>query len=135
CRQDLPVLTKPALGDLFIDPSLLERVQPAVRSKPFQGRNFALYRGHRHDAGTNRRAIDEHGTGAALAKSAAKLGSLQPQIIAENIEQRRPGLHIRRVRTAVDFQRDLTHPSTLQMTSQPQTEVCSQEDADGNILS
>jgi hypothetical protein len=41
-RHDLSVLTESALGDLLINPGLLQRVQPAVRGKPFERGDFTL---------------------------------------------------------------------------------------------
>ena len=41
-----------------------------------------------HEAREHRLAVDEHGAGAALAELAAVLGAGQPEVLAQDLEQR-----------------------------------------------
>src|SRR5262249_10220469 len=108
-RHDLPVLTEPALRDLFSNPGLLQRVQLAVRRKAFECGDFTFDRGGRQDAGTNRRAAYDYCAGPALAESAAKPRALQTEIIPEDVKQRCSWLDIYRVPYAVDLKCDTAH--------------------------
>ena len=53
-------------------------------------------------AAHDRRAVDQHRAGAANARAADELGSREPQVIAQNIDQQRLGIVRQRRRTAVD---------------------------------
>ena len=86
-RHDLTVLAESARGRLLIDPGLLQRVQFAIGREPFQRGDFAPDRGHRQDAGADRGTVDDYRTRAALAKTASKLGPLEVEVIAEDIQQ------------------------------------------------
>jgi hypothetical protein len=105
----LTVLAESALRDLLIDPCLLQRVQFAIRREAFECRDFTSNRGHRQDAGANRRTVDDYCAGAALAKPAAKPRALQTEVIPEDIEQWGRGFNVHRVRTAVDLKDDTAH--------------------------
>src|SRR5262249_4398070 len=94
---------------LFVDPCLLQRVQLALRQESFERGDFALDRGHLHDAGADRRAIDDHGAGPALPEAASKARTLQAEVIAKNVEQRRRWFDIQRMRAAVHFKCDFAH--------------------------
>src|SRR5712671_7538489 len=66
CRHDLTVLAIAALRGLLVDPRLLQRMQFAILGKTFERRDVAACRRDRRDARAHRRAIDDHGTHAAL---------------------------------------------------------------------
>ena len=56
-----------------------------------------------HQAGAHRRAVDDHGAGAAHAVLAADMGAGQPQIVAQAIRQRQPRLDLDLDLLAVDL--------------------------------
>ncbi len=108
--EDLPVLAEAALRHLLVDPRLLHRMQPAVLRQAFERRDLgALHLRHRPDARPHRLALDQHGARAALAEAAAEARTRQVEIVAQDVEQRRGGLHVHRVRLAVDPQGDGSH--------------------------
>src|SRR4051794_15767413 len=108
-RHDLSVLTESTLRHLFLNPGLLQRVQLSIRCKPFERGDFSLDRRHGHDAGTNRRTVDNHRAGAALTKSASKARPLQAEVVTKDVEERRGGLDVQRMRTAVHLKFNLAH--------------------------
>src|SRR6185437_12807447 len=108
-RHDLPVLAEAALRRLLVDPRLLERMQLPVRGEPFERRDFATHRRRGQYARAYRRAVNDHSTRAALAKSAAEMRPLQTQVVAENVKQRCGGVDVDRMRTAVHLKGDFAH--------------------------
>ena len=54
-------------------------------------------------------AVDDHRARAALAESAAEARTLQAEIVAQDVEQRRRRLDVHGVRAAVHLQRDVAH--------------------------
>src|SRR5437762_13960495 len=87
--QDLSVLTEAALRDLLVNPRLLDGVELAVSGESLEGDDFAFDGGSGRDARARGDTVDDHGAGAALAKSAAKMRPPQIEIVAQHIEQRR----------------------------------------------
>ena len=66
--------------------------------KPFErGDLGALDRFHRRDAGSHRLPFDDHRAGSALAEAAAELGTVQFQIVAQDVEQRRRRIEVQRM--------------------------------------
>jgi hypothetical protein len=71
----------------------------------FHGRDLATLEVERHrQAGEEGPAIDEDATGGAFAQLAAVLGAGQPQVFAQDFEQRLVGRHHDRHVLAVDAQ-------------------------------
>ena len=96
-----PVLAKPALRSLLLDPGLLNRVKHVFRflgreallSCPPRGQAFergdflVCHTRDRRNAGPHFLAFDQNGASSALCESAAKLRTNQLEIIAQNVEQ------------------------------------------------
>ena len=88
-----------ALRRLLRHESGLQRVRPLDGTQTLESGDLRLpERADRGDAGAHWGAVDEHGAGAALAKAAAELGSIEAKIIAQHVEQRgiRIGSHAAR---------------------------------------
>ena len=56
------------------------------------------------DAGEDRLAVDQHRAGAALAETAAELGAVQREIVAQHVEERRVGIGVDLMVAPVDRQ-------------------------------
>src|SRR5205085_7819565 len=106
-----------ALRDLLIDPGLLQRVELAVAREAFECGDFGFHRRRRHHARTNRRTVDDHCACAALPQTAPELGALQPEVVAQHIEQRRGRFNVYRVGTAVHLKIDPAHRCILPSAS------------------
>lgn len=86
-----------ALGGLFVDEGLLQRMGMGGIAESFEGNHLAAHGSlHRGDAGAGGDAIHQHGAGAALAEAAAELGTVQLQVVAQDIEQGVSGATSRR---------------------------------------
>src|SRR5258708_5913910 len=94
-----------ALHGVGFDEGLLQRVQTAVLLDPFDCRDlFALRFAERSDAAPYGRAVQKHGTGAALTFAAAVLGSGKVEFIAEYVEEGAFGIALDAMPGAVDDQ-------------------------------
>ena len=73
----------------------------------FDGRDLraVLHDGER-EAGIDAPAVDQHRAGAALAVVAALLGAGEVEMLAQRVEQRRPGRDAQLVIDAVDVKGD-----------------------------
>src|SRR5262249_8322656 len=60
----------------------------------------------RGDAGVDGRALDHHRAGATLTQAAAELGTIQRELTAQHVKERRLGVHIELMGIAIDRQRD-----------------------------
>src|SRR6516164_3583863 len=93
----------PTVHGLLGDERLLDGVRIVHGAQTLDGGN-GVAGGVRDagDAGTNGLAIEKHGTAATLSEAAAELRSVQPEVVAEYVQQRCGGLvYIHRVGTAV----------------------------------
>src|SRR5207342_1380760 len=89
---NLPRRAIAALKAVMGNEGLLQGVEFAIRSKPFDGRDLgAVFHDGERQAGDDAPSIDEHRAGAALAVVATLLGSGEIEIFAERIEQGGPG--------------------------------------------
>src|SRR5581483_4561014 len=88
--------------------SLLQRVKlPAARESFDRGDVRPPRLAHRHEAGVDHFAVNDHRTRAALAFAAAFLRPGQPQILAQHVEQPLQGRRVNFAGGAVDMKSDL----------------------------
>lgn len=86
--HNLSALAITALGNLFVNPGLLNRVQFSILSDSLDGGNlFANGSRDGGAAGSDGRSIEVNGAGAALGDAAAEFGSIQSEVIADNPKQ------------------------------------------------
>ena len=90
---------------------------PPCRQAFERGDLGALHRRHRPDARPDRLAVDDHRARAALAEPAAEPRTLQAEIVAQDVEQRRRRIDVHRVRRAVHLQCDVGHQKFLRVAS------------------
>src|SRR5207237_9701255 len=114
CRHDLPVLAEPACRHLLVDPRLLDRMEPAVCREPLERGDFRLHGGHLRDARPRRDAVDDDGARAALAEPTSEPRTLQAEIVSQDVQKRRLGVDVDRMRRPVDLQLTLAHRLSLQ---------------------
>jgi hypothetical protein len=77
------------LDDFELEPRLLDPASALGLPDRLDRRHFARANARRRQhAGTNRPAVDMHGTSTTLRDSASELGTLEIQEIAQNPEQR-----------------------------------------------
>jgi hypothetical protein len=93
---------------------LLNRMQrPAIR-EPLDRRHLDALEPHRKQRATLERATaDQNGTRAALARIATDLRPRQPQIVAENMNEQRPRLHVEPRLLAVHTQPNPDQPDAV----------------------
>ena len=108
-REDLPVLAEPALRHLLIDPGLLDGMQLPVLGQSLQGRNLAVATRNRQDARADRAPVHQHRARPALGKAAAEARSPQPEIVPQDVQERRRRIDVERMGLAVDPERGLSH--------------------------
>src|SRR6266853_4339115 len=104
-RHDLPGLAVAALRHVELRPGLLHRMgagrgKSFDRDDPVAGLDFA----DRNGTGAPHLAVDVHGTGAALRDAAAVLRAGQAHLLADDPQERRPGLHLHVADLAVDIE-------------------------------
>src|SRR3989441_13002086 len=77
-----------ALRGAELGEGLLERMERAARRHPLDRLDPAPGAGEaEHQTGEDRRGVEQHGTGAALAQLAAVLGAREPQVLPQHLEQ------------------------------------------------
>ena len=104
-----------ALGCLLLDERPLDRMRILRRAEPLERRDARLRcSGHRCDARAYRPAIHDHGACTTLGSSAAELRPVQAEVIAQNAEQRRLRLDVKRSIVPVDSQRNAHTTNTSQ---------------------
>src|SRR6516225_8334629 len=81
-----------ALHGLLFDKGFLERMRLCIRAKALKRDDLAFDRRHWGNARANRRSINVHGAGAALAETTPETWTVQAEFIAQDIEQRRVGV-------------------------------------------
>src|ERR1700734_2330254 len=112
--QDHAAEAKSALRGSFLNKRLLDRMGLLGGAETFQGRDLRLAnRAHRHHTGTHRLAAHDHSAGPALRHAAAKPRSTQAKLVVENKQQRRIRIDFHQVLTAVHFESDLLHKTSL----------------------
>src|SRR5206468_441319 len=78
-----------ALHPVVVDERLLDRREPLGRAEPLDRQDLgAVDRRDGDEARAARLAVDEHGAGAAAALLAAGLGARDPELLAEDVEER-----------------------------------------------
>src|SRR4029450_1058193 len=109
--EHLSVLAEAARGHLLGDPRLLDRMQLVVGGETRERRDLAPDGRHRHRARAHGGAVDDHRARAALSESAAEARTVQVEIVAQHVEQRRPRIDVHGVRLAVHPQVHCAHRS------------------------
>src|SRR5438552_1823653 len=110
-RHDHAVRAVTALGRLLGNEGSLDGVGLLGRAEPLERRNL-LASGllNSSDAGARGFAVDQHGAGAALTEPATELRPMQPERIAQDIEEWLGGIPgLDNGITAVDLQPVLRH--------------------------
>src|SRR5579885_127883 len=78
-----------ALPRLAVDDRALKGMHPAGGCEPFDGRDRPAFdRPYRKLAGSLRASVDQNGACAALSSTASEPDSLQPQIVAQDVQER-----------------------------------------------
>jgi hypothetical protein len=92
-----------ALAGTGLMEGLLDRRQVAAVGQPFDGLDLRITGlGGREKATLHQYAVDENGTGAAFAGAAPFLAAGQIEVVAEDVEKPRVGLHRAPIWTAID---------------------------------
>jgi hypothetical protein len=88
-RDNHAVQAIATLRGLFLDESILDEMQAVNCSKAFEGQDLSSLDSARfYRARTHRTTVDKHGARAALAKSASVFGTVEPEIVAEDEQER-----------------------------------------------
>jgi hypothetical protein len=91
-RHDHAGGAETALEGLMLEKSLLYRIELAVSGETLDGRDlFVLDIARQSEAGTDRLAVDENGTGATDADAATFNRSFKFKIIAQKLQKRSVG--------------------------------------------
>src|SRR6266513_175734 len=108
CRSghDLARLAVAALRNLLGDPRLLQRMIALGRQALDGGDFLALHRRDRRYARARRHAVDVHRACAALRDAAAELRAGEPELVADDPQQRGIGRLVGKRCPAVDGKRD-----------------------------
>src|SRR5678816_278900 len=106
---------------IFIDKGLLNFVHLLGRAQAFERSDrFILHRTHRSDTRADGIAVHDDRAGAALSETAAEFRPIQPEIVAESVEQRHIWLGVDHQRLAVHFEGNSRHSCLLMiMTDEP----------------
>ncbi len=98
----LATLAIATLRHVVLDPRVLHSLADQVGGQAFDGRNVRAFdRCHRHDTRARRRAVHIDRAGAAQRRAAAVLGAGQLQVVTQDPQDRRGGIHVDRYGTAV----------------------------------
>src|SRR6185295_12309292 len=109
-RHDPAIDAVAALRHLLLDIGLLDRMRLLRRAEPGQRHHLAVaHRRHRRDAGAHRLSVHVHGAGAALREAAAEMRIVEPEIVAQRVEQRHVGIGVDRLNLAVHVEIDSSH--------------------------
>ena len=100
-RQDDAAEAEATLHGLLVDERLLNRMGLLEAAESLERRRFCPARngGDRRDARANGLPFDEDRAAAALPESAPELRTVQLQIVAEHVQQRRRRVRYRRCAT------------------------------------
>src|SRR5579863_8552117 len=109
-RRRTPVAWKTAFATAALVPTLPNSPMPLTRTGPRQaldGRDLAPV-GHRreHHAGEDAPSVEVHGARTALPVTRAFLGTGEPGLVTDRIEQRRARVEPERMLLPVDAQSD-----------------------------
>src|SRR3954449_5183349 len=102
-----------ALRGLLVDESLLHHIRLVAGAEPLERHDVAAAAAaDRNDAGARRRAIDQDSAGAAFTEAATVFRTVEREIVAQHVEQRRVSRRSDLVDPAVhgDADRCLRHP-------------------------
>src|SRR2546427_9276478 len=104
-RHDLPGLAVAALRHIELRPGLLHGVR-AIGGQAFDRDDLVrgLHASDRQDARAHQLAVEVHRAGAALGDPAAVLGARQPDLLADDPEERSVGFHLYVTDLAVDVE-------------------------------
>jgi len=98
--DDQPGGAVAALGGLFGDEGALEGVGVQI----FKGGDFGLgYRSDRDRAGGYGLSVDQHLASPALLQPAAKLGGFEPEVVAQDLQQRGVWIDVEAIGLPVDL--------------------------------
>jgi hypothetical protein len=112
--QDHATQAKSALSGTFVNESLLNWVRFFWCAKALKRCNLILANSaHRHHAGSDYLAPQDHRTGPALGHPASELGTSQPDLITQSEEQRRFRFQFYGVQLAIHFEGNLIHSNLL----------------------
>jgi PAS domain-containing protein len=125
CRDQHARDAKSALRRLFLDESALQRVQVGGGADPLERGDAAAGEcRHRLAARIDRLAVDHDLARAALLEAAAELGGSQPEIVAQDQEQRRVGLDLDLPHASVDLQSDRFRHGPMPLTKKRGCRTC-----------
>src|SRR5262249_4828758 len=94
---------EPALEGVLLPERLLQRMELPVPGQAFHGRHRGPVRlDGEHEARADGLAVDEHGAGAARSVLAADVGSGEPEVVAEEVDEQPTRFHSLLIRDAVD---------------------------------
>ena len=106
-RDQLARDAEPALRGTRVEERLLERMQLTVGGEALDRRDAPTVGLDREDeARIDAHVIEQHGARAALADEAALLRAGQPEVVAQDLEERVVRLDLDAARAAVDGQLD-----------------------------
>jgi len=106
-RHDHPRGTEAALQTMLIPEGLLQRMQRRALRQPFDGRDLrAIGLDREHGARLHGVPVELDGTRTAVAGIAPDVGSSQPGLFPDVIDQQRPRLDLVFVAGAIDRDRD-----------------------------
>ena len=99
-----------ALERVVLPEGRLQRRQLAVSGEPLHRLDpRAVHLRREHEAGANGGAVDPDRAGAADAVLAADVRAPQPQLMAQEVREQQPRLHLLAAEPAVDLDRDRNH--------------------------
>src|SRR5262245_25986577 len=108
-RHHLPRLAIAALRDLYFQPRLLYWVAQVAREPFDRGHDLPFGARHRSDAGTDRVAVEINRAATAESHAATIFRAGQPEVFAQNPQQRLFRLGLNRDQLAVDSEDNLFH--------------------------
>jgi len=94
-----------ALHRLLVDEGLLDFVHLLSRAQAFEGSDRAILGGaHLGHAGTDGVTVHDDGASAALRHTAAVFGSVELEIVAQDVEQRRFRIYVDNATLAIHLE-------------------------------
>ena len=114
-RHDKARRAETALGRAVENPGMLQRMQAGGRTDALQSGDGGVFRHTAHfgDAGAHHLAVQNHGTGAALALAATHLDAGQLQLPAQHVNQGVVGVDQQSSGNAIDHKRFCFHVRLL----------------------
>jgi len=103
-----------ALHGLLVDEGLLDLVHFLSRAQTFESSDGFILRGaDLSDAGTDGVAVHDDGAGAALRHAAAVFGSVELEVVAQNVKQWSFGLCVDNAILTIHFEWNSRHSCLL----------------------